>query len=110
MNLYDHVYAHWKSSGEWFYGYIAAVSGCGSETVYTILFEDGDVLGDVVRVNIQFLDRPQIEDLPKQIRSMIQTINSGVNHSTTQAVDLKVDDKDIKDPERCEIFGQNDLC
>lgn len=83
--------------------------------LYTILFEDDDVLSDVVRDKIQFLDRPKFEDIDQRVRDLLLCMNQSESASASVSksvsmVDLTTKIKTISDPERSEVYGQNDLC
>ena len=82
--------------------------------LYTILFEDDDVLPDVIREKIQFLERLDLEHLDERTRALMLTINSSVTgnvETNNSVVDLtRNSNKKIQDPERSEVFGENDLC
>ena len=80
--------------------------------LYTILFEDDDVLPDVVRNKIQFLERLKLENIDKRTRDLMLTIRSSMSggvETNNSIVDL-TRNKTIDDPERAEVYGQNDLC
>ena len=107
--------------------YVAAVKidSTTGDRMYTILFEDGDVLTDTVRSKVQFLDRPKSKDIEKETRDLILSIYSGVSgdenedmndsRSTCKSnsysiIDLTRNNNKISGPERSEVYGQNDLC
>ena len=92
--------------------YVAAVKTDDTGIrLYTILFEDDDVLADVVRHKIQFLERLELESIDKRTRDLMVTISvsvSGSAETNNSIVDLTTNR--IDDPERAEVYGQNDLC
>ena len=109
--------------------YVAAVKidNTTGDRMYTILFEDGDVLTDTVRSKVQFLDRPKPEDIEKETLDLILSISSGMSgdgnedidvddsRSTCKSnslsiIDITRNNNKISDPERSEVYGQNDLC
>ena len=57
--------------------------------MYTILFEDGDVLTDTVRSKVQFLDRPKSKDIEKETRDLILSISSGVSGDGNEDMNLE---------------------
>ena len=80
---------------------------------YTILFEDGDVLPDIARNKIQFLERLESSNIVKRTRDLILTISSSVSggvETNNDIIDLTRNKIKIDDPERSEVYGQNDLC
>lgn len=80
--------------------------------LYTILFEDDDVIPDVVRSKIQFLERLELENMDKRTRDLMSIISSSVSVSakTNNSIIDLTRNKKITDPERAEVYGQNDLC
>ena len=59
---------------------------------------------------LQFIERLDFESIGKRTRDLLETINQSVSGSAYTMLDLTRNKSKIDDPERSEVYGQNDLC
>ena len=122
LQVYDHVFADFRNTDNYFYGDIATVCGDEGERIYTVLFEDGDVETNITRERIVFLGRPGPGEVSDEMKSSIDmAVQSKVNNNSRidddddddeveylgSIIDL-VGGREIADPEMGEITGHTD--